>query len=120
MFKIWLFWHNIQHTSTILHEFCFILDHQENSQPDSKKNKGNRANYMRVLKQNKHHSNGGGGGGGATSRFVPFCPALRNFFERGIFWSGTKRDKPGHSYYKKFKHQKYRFILPSLHNKVIK
>ena len=38
-----------------------------------------------------------GGGGGN----VPFCPALRHFFERDIFWSGTKRDKPGNSYYKK-------------------
>ena len=39
------------------------------------------------------YGGGGGGGGGATSRFVPFCPALRHFFERDIFWNGTKRNK---------------------------
>ena len=93
MFKIWLFWHNIQHTSTILHEFCFILDHQENSLPDSKKNKGNRADYMRVLKQNKHHSNGGGGGQRPVlSRFVRRSGIFLNGAFFGAGQNGTNRD----------------------------
>ena len=65
--------------------------------PDSKME---TAPEKEVVKEETHAEvevvEGGGGGN------IPFCPALRHFFERDIFWSGTKRDKPRHSFNKKF------------------